>query len=184
MDDATCSVDGCERPVAYRTRRLCRKCYKRITRKSTKGQNAKPIIPDVVRFEARLSQAASGCWLWTGELNRPETGYPVFGTSTKKHVYAHRWSYEYHVASIPDGLQLDHLCRTPACVNPWHLEPVTPKVNMARGEYAQRTHCPQGHEYTPDNIYVRPTGRGIRICKACRRESNRKAALKRRARMA
>lgn len=71
----------------------------------------------------------SGCWLWLGGLN--PHGYGRF--KYRGHVYAHRWSYEHHVGPIPDGLTLDHKCGTPRCVNPAHLEPVTMRENILRG---------------------------------------------------
>ncbi len=68
-----------------------------------------------------------GCWVWTGYLSP----YGKFGVSGRRPV-AHRWSYEYHVGPIPDGLTIDHLCRNPSCVRPDHLEPVTLQENMRR----------------------------------------------------
>lgn len=116
----------------------------------------------VVRFEQRITENERGCWIWTGAKSRPENGYARLGP-----VYMHRWSYEYHRAPIPEGLEIDHLCRNTLCVNPWHLEPVTRKVNAERTEPAQRTHCPQGHEYTPENTYRHPKI-GVRMCRKCR----------------
>lgn len=111
----------------------------------------------------------SGCWLWIGTSGR--CGYGRFHkTGQRVNVMSHRFAYEALVGPIPDGLQLDHLCRTPACVNPAHLEPVTPKENTLRGEsFAARNaiamHCQKGHEFTPDNTLVRPSGwRECRIC--------------------
>jgi hypothetical protein len=71
----------------------------------------------------------TGCWLWTGYVDRH--GYGQFKGA--KQGSAHRWSYEYHAGPIPEGLQLDHLCRVRSCVNPAHLEPVTCRVNVSRG---------------------------------------------------
>jgi hypothetical protein len=109
------------------------------------------------------------CWPWTGAQSG---GYGNFwrGGSTGR---AHRFSYELMVGAIPKGLTLDHLCRNRACVRPDHLEPVTNRENIMRGEgvtarRARRTHCPKGHPFSGDNLYVTPAG--VRHCRACRKE--------------
>lgn len=106
------------------------------------------------------------CIEWWGRIS--PAGYGRRGP----HL-AHRWSYETHVGPIPAGLELDHLCRNTTCINPDHLEPVTRAENNRRkemhlgiGEYA--THCVNGHEYTPENTYLRPAGSsGARDCRTC-----------------
>lgn len=72
----------------------------------------------------------NGCWVWQRTVN--STGYGM-GSMHGKHGYAHRLMYELHVGPIPPGYHVDHLCRVPACVNPAHLEPVTPRENARRG---------------------------------------------------
>ena len=92
--------------------------------------------------------------------------------------FAHRVVYEILVGPIPVGLELDHLCRNRACVNPDHLEPVTTRTNLLRGYSpwacrARQTHCKRGHEFTPENTYG--TGDGRRYCRTCRRAHHRES---------
>lgn len=93
---------------------------------------------------------------------------------------AHRVSYEATRGRIPEGMQLDHLCRVPACVNPDHLDPVPQGTNIARGKKRDLyTHCPEGHEMTEKNTYRIPSTGG-RTCRQCRKD--RRQAEKQRAR--
>ena len=82
------------------------------------------------RIRKRVCVSESGCWLWTGQ--RTSKGYGVVWMPPATSTTAHRAVYEAAVGAIPDGLQLDHLCRTPSCVHPMHLEPVTALVNVQR----------------------------------------------------
>lgn len=118
----------------------------------------------------------SGCWLWTGSLN---AGYGQFsirinGKPTSR--VAHRFYYEAINGAVPKELQLDHLCRVRRCVNPAHLEPVTPRENTLRSdavtaENAFKTHCLNGHPLSGDNLRVH---KGWRLCKRCHRDEVRR----------
>lgn len=127
--------------------------------------------PDVAaRFWAKVTEDGE-CWVWTGAKVGRGYGHFTQGGESKM-ILAHRWAYEAMVAEIPDGLELDHLCRNKACVRPDHLEPVTHAVNIERNPNAINntcglvTRCPQGHEYDERNTRVY---RGRRHCRACAR---------------
>jgi hypothetical protein len=104
-------------------------------------------------------------------------GYGSIAEKLDGHWYprrAHRVVYECLVGPIPDGLEMDHLCRNTMCVNPAHLEPVPHRINMGRSTWAMKTHCPQGHPYTDQNTSIeRGNGKTMRHCKACDRERHR-----------
>lgn len=127
------------------------------------------------RFWAKTTSGAGGCWIWTGADDGYGYGSLSVGSranGTKRAVRAYRYAYERIVGSVPEGLQLDHLCRVRRCVNPAHLEPVTRRVNLLRGmtitrANAEKTHCPRQHPYDSANTYV--TKRGTRACRACSR---------------
>ncbi len=115
------------------------------------------------------------CWEWNAARTGP--GYGAFWLSGRTQL-AHRVAYELEVREIPEGLDIDHLCRNRGCVNPAHMEPVTRGENVLRGvgftaENAKKTHCPSGHPYDSDNTYI--NGSGHRVCRECNRQRGRVA---------
>lgn len=132
-----------------------------------KGKSLPHLSPEIAaRFWSKVDvRQPTECWLW--EAAKVHNGYGVFRLRQGP-VYAHRVAYQLLIGDVPVGeTQLDHLCRVRHCVNPAHLEIVTPKENFQRGETnATKTHCKNDHEFTPTNTYMHGSRRE---CIACRR---------------
>lgn len=136
-------------------------------------------------IHSRVTVSASGCWIWT--RGRHGFGYGILRMGGKT-VLAHRLSYETFVGPIPTDTELDHVCRTPACVNPEHLEAVSHRDNLRRSPVqpstinAAKTHCKRGHAFTDANTYLQ--GGRMRVCRTCKAaassESNDRRRTKRR----
>lgn len=134
------------------------------------------------RFEAKIVRRDSGCWEWNAGHFKT-TGYALFTVRCDdgkwRPTVAHRVGYELFVGSIPDGLPLDHLCRNRGCVNPDHLEPVSQRINMLRGQApsaiaVRENRCGRGHEFTPENTFTRiRNGTAKRECRECIRARDR-----------
>ncbi len=154
-------------------------------KKRGRGPTAEPLDQRILRLTDRSGE----CWLWLGRRN--PKGYGQM-TIAKHQRSAHRVSYETFVGSVPEGMELDHLCRVRHCVNPAHLEPVTHEENQRRaiaatglvagkraGGMRVGERCSKGHVVDGDNVAER---RGRVCCLTCRREQNRLSAAKGRSR--
>ena len=123
--------------------------------------------------DACVCSESTGCLIWTHKSLSKE-GYGQVWSGGKKWL-AHRLSFTLARGPVDPALDLDHLCRNRACINPDHLEPVTRGVNVRRGDsprlsalrQTSKTHCRNGHPYSEENTYVRP--RGDRLCRTCHR---------------
>lgn len=177
----TCSVIGCERSFYAKDF-----CYAHWERWRAHGDPQADLpLKAQYQFPENLARRLlfcppttmpTGCIEYTGSRSRGGYGTVSVGGGTNRP--AHRASYELVRGPIPDGLQLDHLCRNRICVNPAHLEPVTQRENLMRGEgpsavHARQTHCVNGHEFTPENTYY-DAKRNRRTCRACSRERQRR----------
>jgi hypothetical protein len=129
-------------------------------------------LPDILRLLRKVSFGPGDCWTWAG-WRHEDYGYCWYQGKTCR---VQRVMYRLFRGVLPDHLTTDHLCRYRSCCNPWHLEPVTGKVNNARSESLtalnmRKSHCVSGHELAGDNVYH---WEGKRICRACAKVRDRK----------
>lgn len=182
MAKRICSVEGCGRP--HVARGFCNRHWKhwRSTADSTevrkdRRRRGAPL------YESIEYDPLTGCWMWTGAR---AGGYGIVKRTGSSRL-VHRVVYELLHGPIPAGVEPDHLCRTPACVRPDHLELVDHRTNLLRGEspsaiHARKTHCIHGHPFSGENLYIDP--KGARICLICRKAKNKRSREAHRRRMA
>lgn len=133
------------------------------------------------RFEEKVVRLpdAPGCWIWTASVRRGGYGQILAEYPDRRILTAHQVAYRLYRGPIPYGLILDHLCRLPECVNPWHLQPVSFRENVLRGfnacaDNARKTHC----RFHPDQplVVMRKSLKNRRLprgCKECQRDRKR-----------
>ncbi len=153
-------------------RRECRTCKNKreYSRRARWIESREDIASRVERVLARTYEDEKRCWIY----GRPGVRMTLDLGNRRTSVY--RVVYEHLVGPVPAELHLDHLCREPACINPAHLEPVTPRENALRGVHPNvllhnSGRCRRGHEMTEDNTRIRP--RGTRVCRTCERDWKR-----------
>jgi hypothetical protein len=144
----------------------------KVTRIHRRGAGGRRKTP-AERLASRLVRQPNGCLEWTGSIS--PKGYGRIRVNGKS-LFTHRFAWELVNGPIPDGVLIRHyVCDNPPCCEPTHLRPGTQTDNMAdmvaKGRSGTRpgsavTHCPDGHEYTSENTYVKPDGG--RECRACR----------------
>lgn len=162
-----CAADGCREVV--RAQGWCAGHYMRWWRTGDVDEATPlpgaPLATLEARFWVKVEKTAT-CWLWTAASTQ---GRGIFRVGHERRTrLAHRVAYEMIAGPIPEGMELDHLCRVPLCVNPDHLEPVTHEENMRR---TKRDSCPRGHSYEE---HGRLRKDGSRRCSACDSERGKR----------
>jgi len=172
-----CSINGCTANVLARG--WCSKHYQRWWAYGDPEFLPPSTRPVMDRLWEKVSKRGhGGCWIWLGAVNNK--GYGVIRLEDGRTALVHRVTYVDAHGEIPDGLELDHLCRVINCVRPSHLDPVTHKINSLRSRSimaanARKTHCKHDHEFTSENTRINART-GHRACLACIRGRTRAAA--------
>lgn len=165
----TCAADDCDSPTPRTT--YCNRHQKRLRARGSLELRA---IDPAASFWARVDQGPS-CWVWTGAATN---GYGVVKWAGRNQS-AHRVAHILAIGPIPEGFQVDHVrargCTETLCVNPAHLEAVTPRENNYRSTSPaainkQRTECINGHPFDDANTYLRLDRPGTRECRTCARD--------------
>lgn len=172
MTDRRCVVEGCGKPARrHRRSGLCSMHDTRVQRHGSLDDPRRSVEQRI--HEKYVAGTADECWPWLGAISNNGYGNVAIESGRGgKATAAHRAVYTLLVGPIPGGLQIDHLCRNRACVNPAHLEPVTGQENVRRAA-ALRVTCASGHPFSPENTTHLPSRPTVRLCRECRRATQR-----------
>lgn len=169
MPAATCTIEGCLN-TNIAARGWCWKHWRRWRRHGDPEAVPQAVLvtPVVERLWRHIDvDPGTGCWNWTGSNVNGYGRIQVDGRGRS----SHRVMYELRVGPIPEDHQIAHLCGSPGCCNPEHLEAVTRAEIVRRGKgHGTDTHCPQGHAYDEANTYRRGGRRYCRTCQRARKE--------------
>ncbi len=129
--------------------------------------NHKKLLNEQRLLDNIIVNPETACWLWAGAITG--AGYGAL-QANHKYYLAHRASYMVFVGPIPEGKVIDHLCGTPRCVSPHHLQAVSVRTNIVRGGNTNRdkTHCAKGHEFSEENTLFEYDNRGVYVFRKCR----------------
>ena len=180
-----CAAEGCDQLAAAKG--MCGMHYQRVLRHGdplVRERSWGGTVEEKLWFRTTVEAAPEGaevetdCWVshrGVYDRERPDgggnyRGIKVDGVQRTVHLTA----YLYLVGPVPEGHQIHHRCHRKECWRPDHLVALTP-VEHRRLHLPRKTHCPQGHEYTPENAreYVDKKGYLTRFCRACERERSR-----------
>lgn len=177
MNKQLCIVPDCDRTTVAKG--LCHKHWKRmrsngtleLQRRNYKGMDEQERFWMYVNKQGKPHPIfPTPCWEWTGSLIKG--GYALFRLSStnpsqQEKILAHRYSFELTYYPIPEGMEIDHMCKTRHCVNPDHLDLVTRQENIDR---SQKSECLRGHPYSPENTKIKRSGKGYkRVCQLCQK---------------
>lgn len=136
-----------------------------FVRKITKPMSDQEWLWSTIRLHKGSVLTAGGCRYWLGSKNQDGYGMMSFQGTTR---LVHNVAYELYIGPVPEGKELDHICRNRWCINHHHLEPVTHKENGLRGSFHQKQFCVRGHPRNSQNLQT--TASGKTDCRLCRHE--------------